>query len=328
MLYRRCGRSGVLLPAVSLGLWQNFGESKPPEEIRSIVYQAIDLGIVHLDLANNYGPPNGAAERNLGRLLVRDLRACRDELFLSTKAGYDMWDGPYGRGGSRKHLLSSLDQSLKRLNVDYVDLFYSHCPDPETPVEETLGSLASAVESGKALYAGISSYSASRTSNAVQQMNARGVPLLAHQPSYSIFNRWIEDELLDTLEGTGMGCIVFSPLAQGLLTERYLETVPNGSRAAHQDALLAELRSGEIVPKVQRLREIARRRGQSLPQMAIAWTLRDSRVTSAIIGVSSAQQLTENVAALEHLDFTVEEQKEINLHSTELTVSLGRSHIL
>jgi L-glyceraldehyde 3-phosphate reductase len=328
MPYRRCGRSGVLLPAISLGLWQNFGDSQSTAEIRSVIHRAIDLGITHFDLANNYGPPNGAAESNLGALLARDLRAHRDELLISTKAGYDMWPGPYGSGGSRKHLLSSLDQSLRHLNVDYVDIFYSHCVDPDTPVEETIGALSSAIRQGKALYAGISSYSPKRTAEAVAAMNAAGSSLTVHQPSYSMFNRWIEEELLDSVQEAGLGCVVFSPLAQGLLTDRYRHGVPNDSRAARQGSLRPEMRSKELLAKVGHLRAIADRRGQSLAQMALAWVLRDGRVTSALIGASSADQLTENAAAVGNLSFSAEELQEIDAYATESFVSQGRSHLL
>ena len=296
MRYRRVGRSGLLLPAISLGLWQNFGGDRPLETQRAIVRRAFDLGITHFDLANNYGPPYGSAEENFGRLLATDLRGYRDELVISTKAGYDMWPGPYGNHGSRKYLLASLDQSLQRMGLDYVDIFYSHRVDPDTPLEETMGALDSAVRQGKALYAGISSYSSERTRQAAEILRGLGTPLLIHQPSYSMLNRWIEDGLLDVLGEEGIGGIVFSPLAQGLLTNRYLDGVPEGSRAA--------------------------RRGQSLAQLAVAWALRDPRVTSALLGASSVAQLEDNVAALDTLDFSDDELAEIDRHATETGVNL------
>jgi len=322
MVYNRCGRSGLKLPAVSLGLWQNFGHDRPLELSRSIVLRAFDLGITHFDLANNYGPPYGAAEENFGRLLRSDLRPFRDELVISTKAGYDMWPGPYGEWGSRKYLLASLDQSLARLGVDYVDIFYSHRFDPETRVKETMGALDSAVRQGKALYAGISSYSAQKTAEAAAILRELGTPLLIHQPSYSLVNRWIEGDLLGTLEAEGAGCIVFSPLAQGLLTDKYLRGIPEGSRASRPGSFSADILSEETLAKVRALDEIATRRGQTLAQMAIAWTLRDPRVTSSLVGASSVAQLEANVAALDVLDFTSDELAEIDRYATESSVNL------
>jgi L-glyceraldehyde 3-phosphate reductase len=322
MQYRRSGRSGLLLPAVSLGLWHNFGAERPLETQRAIIRRAFDLGITHFDLANNYGPPYGSAEENLGRILASDLRAYRDELIISTKAGYDMWPGPYGDWGSRKYLLASLDQSLERMGLEYVDIFYSHRHDPDTPLEETLGALDSAVRQGKALYVGVSSYSAGRTREAVSVFRELGTPLLIHQPSYSMFNRWIEEELLDVLGDEGVGCIVFSPLAQGLLTDRYLQGVPPDSRVATGGAMSQAMLSEENLIKVRALDSIAKRRGQALAQMALAWTLRDARVTSTLIGASSVQQLEENVAALENLAFSDEELAEIDQHATESGINL------
>jgi L-glyceraldehyde 3-phosphate reductase len=322
MLYRRCGRSGLDLPAVSLGLWWNFGHDRPFEMSRAIVRRAFDLGITHFDLANNYGPPYGSAEENFGRMLATDLAPYRDELVVSTKAGYDMWPGPYGDRGSRKYLLASLDQSLERMGLDYVDIFYSHRPDLETPLEETMGAVATAVHQGKALYAGISSYSAARTAEAAALLRDLGVSLLIHQPSYSMLNRWIEPELLDVLGDEGVGCITFSPLAQGMLTDKYLDGVPHGSRATRDYALSEDLLAEETLEKIRALNEIAGRRGQTLAQMALAWTLRDPRVTSTLIGASSVEQLEENVAALDRLDFTEEELAEIDRHATESGVNL------
>jgi L-glyceraldehyde 3-phosphate reductase len=323
MSYRRSGRSGVSLPAVSLGLWQNFGGDRPLETSRAIIRRAFDLGVTHFDLANNYGPPYGSAEENFGRILASDMRPYRDELVLSTKAGYDMWPGPYGQGGgSRKYLLSSLDQSLRRMGLDYVDIFYSHRFDPETPLEETMGALASAVKQGKALYVGISSYSAPRTREAAIILRALGTPLLIHQPSYSMLNRWIEPDLLEVLEAEGAGCIVFSPLAQGLLTDKYLNGVPSGSRASQPGTFSSEMLTEEVLSKVRALNQIAARRGQSLAQMAVAWTLRDPGVTSALVGASSVHQLEQNVAALDNLDFSEAELKEIDRHATESGINL------
>jgi L-glyceraldehyde 3-phosphate reductase len=322
MLYRRCGRSGLDLPAVSLGLWWNFGHDRPFELGRAIVRRAFDLGITHFDLANNYGPPYGSAEENFGRMLATDLAPYRDELVVSTKAGYDMWPGPYGDRGSRKYLLASLDQSLGRLGLDYVDIFYSHRTDPETPLEETMGALATAVQQGKALYAGISSYSAAKTAEAAAILRDLGVKLLIHQPSYSLLNRWIEPELLDVLGEEGIGCITFSPLAQGMLTDKYLDGIPPGSRADRDYALSPELLTDEALEKIRALNEIARERGQTLAQLALAWTLRDARVTSTLIGASSVEQLEENVAALDRLDFVDEELAEIDRHATESGINI------
>jgi L-glyceraldehyde 3-phosphate reductase len=322
MQYRRTGRSGLLLPAVSLGLWHNFGTDRPLETQRAILRRAFDLGITHFDLANNYGPPYGSAEENFGRVLASDFRSYRDELIISSKAGWDMWPGPYGEGGSRKYLLASLDQSLRRMGLDYVDIFYSHRFDPETPLEETMGALDAAVRQGKALYVGISSYSAERTREAVRILGEFGTPLLIHQPSYSMLNRWIEDGLLDVLEEEGVGCITFSPLAQGLLTDRYLEGIPEDSRVATGGAMSKDMLTDENLSKVRALNDIARRRGQSLAQMALAWTLRDPRVTSTVIGASSVAQLEDNVRALDDLEFTEDELDEIDRHASESGINL------
>ena len=322
MPYRRVGRSGLRLPAISLGLWQNFGEDRPLSTQRAIVRRAFDLGITHFDLANNYGPPYGAAEENFGRLLKSDLRPYRDELVISTKAGYDMWSGPYGIWGSRKYLLASLDQSLARLGLDYVDIFYSHRFDPDTPLDETMGALDTAVRQGKALYAGISSYSAARTQQAIELLRGLGTPLLIHQPSYSMLNRWIEDDLLDLLGREGVGSIVFSPLAQGLLTDRYLTGVPAGSRATRAGSLQAAMLSDTNLAKVRSLNEIASRRGQSLAQMAIAWALRDPRVTSAVVGASSVAQLEDTLRALAAAPFEADELKEIDSFATDGGINL------
>jgi L-glyceraldehyde 3-phosphate reductase len=322
MHYRRSGRSGLQLPALSLGLWNNFGDDFPYESGRAIVRRAFDLGITHFDLANNYGPPYGSAEENFGRILAHDLRPYRDELVISTKAGYDMWPGPYGDWGSRKYLLASLDQSLRRMGLEYVDIFYSHRSDPETPLEETMGALATAVRQGKALYAGVSSYSAARTREAVQILGKLGTPLLIHQPSYSMLNRWIEPELLDVLADEGVGCIVFSPLAQGMLTDKYLQGIPEGSRASRTATLSPDMITDATLEKIRALNEIASARGQSLAQMALAWTLRDPRITSALAGASSVEQLETNVAALERTDFTDEELAEIDRHATESGINL------
>jgi L-glyceraldehyde 3-phosphate reductase len=322
MIYNRCGRSGLRLPAVSLGLWWNFGHDRPLETSRAIVRRAFDLGITHFDLANNYGPPYGSAEENFGLLLRQDLGPSRDELVISTKAGYDMWPGPYGEWGSRKYLLASLDQSLGRLGLEYVDIFYSHRFDPDTPLEETMGALDSAVRQGKALYAGVSSYSAARTAEAAAILRGLGTPLLIHQPSYSLLNRWIEAELLDTLEADGIGCIGFSPLAQGLLTDKYLDGVPEGSRASRPTSLSPDLLTDETLAKVRALNRIAERRGQTLAQMALAWTLRDPRMTSTLVGASSVAQLEANVAALDRLDFTDEELAEIDRFATDSEINL------
>jgi L-glyceraldehyde 3-phosphate reductase len=322
LAYRRCGRSGLQLPAVSLGFWHNFGHDRPLESGRAIARRAFDLGITHFDLANNYGPPYGSAEENFGRLMQHDFRPFRDELVVSTKAGYDMWPGPYGEWGSRKYLLASLDQSLQRTGLDYVDIFYSHRYDPETPLEETMGALDAAVGQGKALYVGISSYSAEKTREAAAILREIGTKLLIHQPSYSMLNRWIEDGLLDVLAEEGAGCIVFSPLAQGMLTDKYLHGIPEGSRATEDSSLSPRMINDEVMAKIRALNEIAERRGQKLAQMAIAWALRDPRVTSALIGASSVQQLEANVAALEKLDFTDEELAEIDRYATESGINI------
>ncbi len=322
MEYRRTGRSGLKLPAVSLGLWHNFGDDKPLETQRAVLRRAFDLGITHFDLANNYGPPYGSAEENFGRVLAEDFRPYRDELVISTKAGYDMWPGPYGDHGSRKYLTASLDQSLKRMGLDYVDIFYSHRLDPQTPLEETMGALDAAVRAGKALYVGISSYSPAKTAEAATILRGLGTPLLIHQPSYSMLNRWIEDGLLDTLEQEGAGCIAFSPLAQGMLTDRYLKGVPEGSRASEQKSLSADLLSDENLAKIRALNAIAERRGQSLAQMAIAWVLRDPRMTSTVLGASSVGQLETNVAALRSTVFTDDELAEIDKYATESGINL------
>ncbi len=322
--YRRCGRSGLLLPAVSLGLWQNFGDDRPIGTQRAILRRAFDLGITHFDLANNYGPPYGSAETNFGRILSTDFRHHRDELVISTKAGWDMWPGPYGDLGSRKYLLASLDQSLGRLGVDYVDIFYHHHFDPATPLAETLGALHSAVTSGKAIYIGISSYSDQRTAEAVAILRGLGTPLLIHQPSYSMLNRWIEDRLLDVLAAESVGCIAFSVLAQGLLTDRYLNGVPSGSRASLDGSLGHEMLNDGNLTRVRALNDIARGRGQSLAQMAIAWALRDPRITSALIGASSVAQLEQNVAALNQLDFTPDELADIDRYAVEGGIDLWR----
>jgi L-glyceraldehyde 3-phosphate reductase len=308
MRYNRCGRSGLKLPALSLGLWHNFGGVDPFENVRAMVRRAFDLGITHFDLANNYGPPPGSAEETMGRILQKDLAPYRDELVLSTKAGWGMWPGPYGDYGSRKYLLASLDQSLRRMGVEYVDIFYHHRPDPDTPLEETMAALDHAVRQGKALYAGISSYDAEGTRHALRLLRELGTPCLIHQPSYNLFNRWIEDGLLDVLADEGVGCIVFSPLAQGLLTDKYLTGIPEGSRASKPHGFLKrEQITSEKLVKVQKLNQIARARGQSLAQMALAWTLRQPAMTSALVGASRPEQIEENVAALDNLAFTEEE---------------------
>jgi L-glyceraldehyde 3-phosphate reductase len=322
MRYRRCGRSGVRLPAVSLGFWWNFGHDRPFETSRAIVRRAFDLGITHFDLANNYGPPYGSAEETFGELMQRDLAPFRDELVISTKAGYDMWPGPYGEWGSRKYLLASLDQSLSRMGLDYVDIFYSHRFDPETPLEETMGALDAAVRQGKALYAGISSYSPERTAEAAAILRDLGTPLLIHQPSYSMLNRWIEAGLLDTLGTLGVGCIGFSPLAQGLLTDRYLNGIPEGSRASRPTSLSPDLLTERTLGKVRALQTVATARGQTLAQMALAWTLRDERMTSTLIGASSVEQLEMNLAALDRLDFTPDELTEIDRYATDSDINL------
>jgi L-glyceraldehyde 3-phosphate reductase len=322
MPYRRCGRSGVLLPALSLGLWQNFGHERPYADMRVIVRRAFDLGITHFDLANNYGPPYGSAEENFGRMLREDLRPYRDQLVISTKAGYDMWPGPYGEWGSRKYLLASLDQSLDRMGLEYVDIFYSHRFDANTPVEETMGALDTAVRNGKALYAGISSYSAQATKRAARILQELGTPLLIHQPSYSMLNRWIEPELLDTLEEEGIGCIVFSPLAQGMLSDKYLEGIPEGSRASRDGSLSRTMINDTALAKIRALNDVAESRGQSLAQLALAWTLRDPRITSALVGVSSIEQLEANVAALDNLELSDDELAEIDRYATESGINI------
>jgi L-glyceraldehyde 3-phosphate reductase len=320
--YRRCGRSGIQLPAISLGLWQNFGDDRPLATSRAILRRAFDLGITHFDLANNYGPPNGSAEINFGRILAEDFARWRDELVISTKAGYDMWPGPYGEWGSRKYLLDSLDQSLRRMGLDHVDIFYSHRYDPETPLEETMGALDSAVRQGKARYVGISSYGPRRTEEAVRILLELGTPLLIHQPSYSMFNRWIEPELLDVLGREGVGCIAFSPLAQGLLTDHYLDGIPEDSRARRGDSLSTDLITPDNVERARRLNEIAAARGQTLAQMAIVWVLRDERVTSALIGASSVEQLQQNVAALDRMDFDDAELERIDRYAVDGQVNI------
>ena len=322
MPYRRVGVSGIQLPAISLGLWQNFGDERPLAGSRSILRRAFDLGITHFDLANNYGPPYGAAETNFGRIFGEDFRPYRDELIISTKAGYDQWPGPYGEFGSRKYLLASLDQSLARMGLDYVDIFYSHRLDPNTPLQETMGALDSAVRQGKALYVGISSYSAQRTEEAIEILAKLGTPLLIHQPSYSLLNRWIEQELLDVLERQGVGAIVFSPLGQGLLTDRYLRGVPEDSRVRRGEAFDERLLSEENLARVRALNEIAERRGQSLAQLAIAWVLRDPRVSSALVGASSVSQLEQNVAALSNLAFTAGELSEIDRYAVDGAINI------
>ena len=324
MPYRRCGRSGVLLPALSLGLWHNFGDDRPVEVQRAILRRAFDLGITHFDLANNYGPPYGSAETNFGSVLRTDFAGRRDELIISTKAGWDMWPGPYGDHGSRKYLVASLDQSLGRLGLDYVDIFYHHRFDPDTPLEETMGALDAAVRQGKALYVGVSSYSDVRTREAIAILRSLGTPLLIHQPSYSMFNRWIEDRLLDVLGEEGVGCIGFSPLAQGLLTERYLHEIPAGSRLTEGSSLSRDMVSEENLSRVRALADIAATRGQKVSQLALAWALRDPRVTSLVIGASSVAQLEENVAALDGLDFTDEELQAIETYAVEGNIDLWR----
>jgi len=311
MIYRRTGRSGLMLPALSVGLWQRFGGDAPSDENRAILRRAFELGVSHFDLANNYGPPYGSAESNFGRMLQSDLKGHRDELVISTKAGWDMWPGPYGDWGSRKYLLASLDQSLKRMGLEYVDIFYHHRPDPETPLEETMGALETAVQHGKALYVGVSQYHPAQTREAVAILKGRGIHLLIHQPVYSMLNRWIEPELLDVLEEEGVGCIAFSPLAQGMLTDRYLQGVPAGSRATQGYSLTPET-VNQNIERVRALQAIAARRGQKLSQMALAWVLRDPRVTSAIVGVSSVAQLEENIGALDNREFTQDELAEID----------------
>ena len=323
MQYNTCGKSGLKLPAVSLGLWHNFGDATSLANSRKMIHTAFDLGITHFDLANNYGPPPGSAELNFGKLLAQDLASYRDELIISTKAGYLMWPGPYGEWGSRKYVLSSLDQSLKRMGLDYVDIFYSHRFDPNTPLEETMGALETAYRQGKALYIGISSYSAKKTREASEILSARGVPVLIHQPSYSMLNRWVEEELLDTLGELGIGTICFSPLAQGMLSDKYLKSIPENSRAAKEGtALSAKFLTAENLQRINSLNEIAKTRGQSLAQMALAWCLRRKEITSVLIGASSPEQIKENVGALQNLTFTPEELKQIDLYAQDGNINL------
>jgi L-glyceraldehyde 3-phosphate reductase len=324
MPYTRCGRSGLDLPKIALGLWQNFGTEAPFERVKEMVLNSFDRGVTHFDLANNYGPPYGSAEENFGLIMSRDLAPYRDEIVVSTKAGYDMWPGPYGQGGGgRKYVLASLDQSLRRMHVDYVDIFYSHRFDPTTPLEETMGALATAVHAGKALYVGISSYGPKKTAEAAAILRDSGTPCLIHQPSYSMLNRWVERGLLDVLEQEGIGCIVFSPLAQGLLTSKYLNGVPESSRAAEQGgSLLPEYLNEQNIARVRALNDIAVRRGQSLAQMALAWALRDPRVTTALVGASRWSQIEDNLGALDNLDFTAEELTEIDKYAVDAGVNL------
>jgi len=324
-IYRRCGRSGLHLPAISLGLWQNFGGADVFETGRAVLRRAFDRGITHFDLANNYGPPPGSAEENFGKVMTADLRPYRDELVISTKAGYEMWPGPYGNWGSRKYLLSSLDQSLKRMGLDYVDIFYSHRVDPNTPLEETMGALDQAVRQGKALYVGISSYSPAMTRRAVEILKALGTPCLIHQPSYSMLNRWIEPELLDTLEELGIGCIAFSPLAQGMLTDKYVNGVPEGSRATRGGTLRQNMLSDDNIARIRALNEIAAKRGQTLAQMAIAWVLRDPRITSALIGARTVEQLDNSLAALDSPEFSPDELAEIDRFAAEGGINLWQA---
>jgi L-glyceraldehyde 3-phosphate reductase len=324
MTYRRVGRSGIKLPLISLGLWHNFGDDRALQTQREILRRAFDLGVCHFDLANNYGPPYGSAEANFGKILTQDFRPYRDELFLSTKAGWDMWPGPYGDLGSRKYLLASLDQSLRRMSVEYVDVFYHHRNDPDTPLEETMGALDQAVRSGKALYAGISSYSAERTAEAAEILSSLGTPLFIHQPSYSMLNRWVEGGLLDTLSSVGAGCIAFSPLAQGMLTDKYLEGVPSDSRMAEGSSLSSELLTEQNVTHIRALNDIAQRRGQSLAQLGLAWVARDERVSSVLIGASSVTQLEQNIASLQNQSFSPEELSEIDRYAVEGGIDLWR----
>lgn len=325
MTYRRCGRSGLDLPAVSLGLWHNFGDDVPLDRQRAILRRAFDRGVTHFDLANNYGPPYGSAERNFGAIFAQDFRRYRDELIISSKAGYDMWPGPYGQGGgSRKYVLASLDQSLQRMGLDHIDIFYSHRFDETTPLEETMGALDTAVRQGKALYVGISSYSGEKTREAVRILRDLGTPLLIHQPSYSMLNRWIEEDLLDVLGDEGVGCIAFSPLAQGMLTSKYLGGIPAGSRAAQDKSLSPDLLTDEALRHVRALNDLAQARGQSLAQLALAWALRDERVTSVLIGASSVEQLDDNLGALEGLIFSQEELDRIDEHAVEAGINLWK----
>jgi L-glyceraldehyde 3-phosphate reductase len=322
MTYRRCGRSGLQLPAITLGLWQNFGADRPLETSRAMLRRAFDLGVTHFDLANNYGPPYGSAEETFGRIFADDFRPYRDELLISTKAGYDMWPGPYGEWGSRKYVLASLDQSLARMGIDYVDIFYSHRFDPETPLEETMGALDTAVRSGRALYAGISSYSPAKTREAAAILHELGTPLLIHQPSYSMLNRWIEPDLLDTLGELGIGCIGFSPLAQGMLTDKYLGGIPEGSRATQNGSLSPDLLTDEALERIRALNELAKGRGQTLAQMALAWTLRDTRMTSTLIGASSVAQLEDSLGALTKPGFSDDELAEIDRYASDAGINL------
>ncbi|MGC9198916.1 MAG: L-glyceraldehyde 3-phosphate reductase [Acidobacteriaceae bacterium] len=322
--FRRCGRSGIVLPPVSLGLWQNFGGVNVFETGRAVIRRAFDRGVTHFDLANNYGPPYGSAEENFGEILRKDFRSHRNELLISTKAGWDMWPGPYGVGGSRKYLLASLDESLDRMGLEYVDIFYSHRPSMDVPLEETMGALVQAVRQGKALYVGISSYGPERTREAAAILKSEGVSLLIHQPSYSMLNRWVEEGLLDTLENLGVGCIAFSPLAQGLLTNKYLNGVPADSRANEGASFQRKFLNEENLNRVRALDQIARGRGQSLAQMAIAWVLRDKRVTSALIGARSVEQLDNSLDALKQIQFTDAELKEIDRYAQEGSIDLWR----
>jgi L-glyceraldehyde 3-phosphate reductase len=322
--FRRCGRSGIVLPPVSLGLWQNFGGADVFETGRAVIRRAFDRGVTHFDLANNYGPPYGSAEENFGEILRKDFRDHRNELLISSKAGWDMWPGPYGIGGSRKYLLASLDESLQRMGLEYVDIFYSHRPSPDVPLEETMGALAQAVRQGKALYVGISSYSPERTREAAHILKSEGVPLLIHQPSYSMLNRWIEEELLSTLEELGVGCIAFSPLAQGLLTNKYLNGVPENSRAKAEGSFQKDFLSEGNLKRVRALNEIAKERGQTLAQMAIAWVLRDKRVTSALIGARNVEQLDDSLDAVQKLQFTTAELHEIDRYAQDVAIDLWK----
>jgi L-glyceraldehyde 3-phosphate reductase len=326
--YARCGVSGLKLPRVSLGLWQNFGRATPFEIARDMILKSFDHGITHFDLANNYGPPPGSAEENFGRILATELAAHRDELIISTKAGYLMWPGPYGEFGSRKYLLASLDQSLKRMHLDYVDIFYSHRFDPDTPLEETMGALATAVRSGKALYVGISSYGPKKTSEAVRILRELKVPLIIHQPSYSLLNRWVEEGLLDVLEHEGLGCIAFSPLAQGLLTTKYLNGVPDSSRAMHNESFRQSMLTDQNLANVRALNDVAQQRGQSLAQMAIAWVLKKPIITSALVGASSWPQIEESLGALRNVSFTQAELDRIDAHARDggLNIWAASSH--
>ncbi len=323
--YRASGTSGLKLPPISLGLWQNFGGADVFETGRAVIRRAFDRGVTHFDLANNYGPPYGSAEENFGKIFAADFRGYRDEMIISTKAGWDMWAGPYGIGGSRKHVLASLDQSLQRMKLNYVDIFYSHRPTPDVPLEETMGALAQIVRQGKALYVGISSYGPERARKAHELLKKEGIPLVIHQPSYSMFNRWIEEQLLDTLSELGVGCIAFSPLAQGLLTSKYLNGVPQDARITHSGSFKKEMISPETIAKVRGLNDIAKARGQTLAQMAIAWTLRSPRVTSALIGARNVDQLNDSLDALKNLSFSETELKKIDVHATESGIDLWRS---